>query len=69
MLLIYKLIITKKQLTYSKIRHMANKPPNSSAIAENTKSLSTTGIVVGNPWYRPIPNHPPVQMANKDCDI
>ena len=37
------------QLTQTKIRHKAKIPPNSSAIAENIKSCSTTGIVFGTP--------------------
>ena len=46
--------------------HMANKTPNSSAIAEKTKSVFTTGIRSGIPCPRPTPNHPPEPIANKD---
>ena len=33
------------------------------------KSFFTTGIFSGEPWQSPIPNHPPVPMANRDCTI
>ena len=36
-------------------------------IAENIKSLSATGILFGIPSPSPIPNHPPVPIANSDC--
>lgn len=41
-------------------------PPISSTMAEKIKSFFTTGILEGEPWNRPIPNHPPVPMANSD---
>ena len=44
-------------------------PPNSSAMAENIKSSSTTGILFGVPWLSPIPNQPPVPMAKRDWVI
>ena len=50
------------------IRHIANKPPNSSEIAEKIKSLSTTGILVGNPLLSPIPSQLPVPIA-KEIEI
>ena len=42
-------IISRKILTHTSATHIANIRPNSSAIAENTKSLLTTGIDVGSP--------------------
>ena len=44
-------------------------PPSSSQIALKIKSFFTTGIFSGEPWQSPIPNHPPVPMANRDCTI
>jgi len=35
-------------------------------IAEKIKSLDATGIEFGIPSPRPMPNHPPVPMANSD---
>ena len=38
-----------QQLIHTMIRQIANTPPSSSAIAEKTKSCSTTGIFPGLP--------------------
>ena len=55
-----------KQLRQIRIRQMPKIPPISSTMAEKIKSFFTTGILEGEPWNRPIPNHPPVPMANSD---
>ena len=57
-------IVFSKQI---RIRHSANTPPSSSAIAANTKSECASGIVPAAPWNRPMPNHPAVPIANSDC--
>jgi hypothetical protein len=57
-----------RQLTQTKIRQIAKIPPNSSAIAEKIKSCFTSGILYGIPWFSPMPNHPPVPMANRELD-
>ena len=43
--------------------------PISSTIAEKIKSSVTYGIVFGLPKNKPLPNHPPLLNANKDCAI
>ena len=55
-----------KQLISTKIRQIPKITPNSSLITEKIKSDSRTGISNGLPWVRPIPNQPPVPMANRD---
>ena len=51
------------------IRHIAKIIPSSSAIAEKIKSASTKGMDSGVPLYKPRPNQPPLDIANRDCVI
>ena len=55
-----------KQLRQIRIRQIPKIAPISSTMAEKIKSFFTTGIWDGEPWYSPIPNQPPVPIANKD---
>ena len=48
---------------------IANIEPNSSHMAANIKSRSTTGILVAYPLVRPIPVIPQVQIAKRDWAI
>ena len=58
-----------KQLKHINIKHIPNRLPNSSEIAEYIKSAATTGMDCGIPIPTPIPKKPPVPIANKDCAI